>query len=132
MSELDWAVEAAPFEVSLTRIGGLCYAKLSGEADICGWQALNEMAYALTAEQTSSSEVVIDLTHLRFACARTMLILDDLCTRLSARGIPTQVRGMQPLVARVAALVGVDLPTEAKLGTELRESTQPAAARPAV
>ena len=132
MSELNWAGEASPFEVSLTRIGGLAYARLSGEADICGWQALNEMAYALTAEQNPSSEVVIDLTQLRFACARTMLILADLCNRLSALGIPTQVRGMQPVVARVAALVDVDLPTAAKLEAQLRESTEPATARPGV
>jgi len=111
MSQLSWAVDAAPFEVSLTRIGGLAYARLSGEADICGWQALDELVDALTTEQTWPSEVVFDLTQLRFACVRTVRVLADIGNRLRSQGIPTQVRGMQPIVARVAKLVDVDLPS---------------------
>ena len=135
MSDLSWAVEAAQFEVSLTRIGGLAYARLSGEADLCGWQALNEMADALTTDPISANEVVIDLTHLRFACVRTIRILAGVCSRLRAQGIPTQVRGMQPVVARVAKLVEVDLPTGGtptsdRTGVDLIERPSRISARP--
>ncbi|HEX4862612.1 MAG TPA: hypothetical protein VFV02_00980, partial [Acidimicrobiales bacterium] len=78
--------------------------------DICGWDSLCAMVDVLTGNEPAPERVVFDLAELDFACARTMRILGDVCDRLSAEGIPTSVRGMRPVVSKVADLVDVHLP----------------------
>ena len=107
---MRWASDAFPLEVRIRTDGGTAYAYLIGEADICGWESLSAMAEALTENDPAPKRVVFDLAELDFACARTMRILADVCERLTAEGIPTSVRGMRPVVLKVADLVDVHLP----------------------
>lgn len=115
MNELRWADEIAALDVRLRRVGPTAYVSMSGEADICGWRALNAMTDTLTNDSSAVSEVVFDLTGLTFACVRTMCVLTEVCKRLSSRGVHTSIRGMQPVVARVASLVEADLPGVASI-----------------
>ena len=110
MKEVRWAGDAFPLEVRIRTDHGTAYAYLIGEADICGWESLSAMADALTGDEPAPQRVVFDLAELDFACARTIRILADVCDRLTAEGIPTTVRGMRPVVSKVADLVDVHLP----------------------
>lgn len=111
MEEFRWAGDVFPLEVRITTDGDTAYAYLIGEADICGWESLSAMADVLTADRPAQ-KVVFDLAELDFACARTMRILGDVCERLAAEGIATSVRGMRPVVSKVADLVHVQLPAQ--------------------
>jgi anti-anti-sigma regulatory factor len=97
-------------EVRIKTEGGTTYAYLKGEADVFGWESLTTMADTLMNEIPTPQRVVFDLEELDFACARTIRILADICDRLDADGVLTSVRGMRPVVARVAGLVDVRLP----------------------
>jgi hypothetical protein len=110
VKEMRWVDNAFPLEVRITTDGPTAYAYLIGEADVCGWEWLSAMVDTLTEDESAPQEVVFDLAELDFACARTMRILGDVCDRLAADGVQTTVRGMRPVVARVADLVDVHLP----------------------
>jgi anti-anti-sigma factor len=62
----------------------------------------------LSAALTADSDVVVDLTHLRFADSSLMVDLAVLAQRLRAEGLAVRLRGAQPQIRTLIELVGLD------------------------
>ena len=63
---------------------------------------------ALSAALRAPSDVLVDLTGLRFADASLMVDLAVLAQRLRAKGRAVRLRGPQPQIRTLIELVGLD------------------------